>query len=131
MRNLGYVLTTCLALMIVVGCGSTPIDTNFQPRVVISQDNIQFQASGIRRTTQTLTYQWQNSGTAASIDQTSSVSMGSAKINLLDASNTMVYSGDLKTDGTFTSTAGTAGQWTMQIVLSNVTGSLNFHAQKM
>lgn len=133
MGKRGYLLTTYLVLMVALGCGGggNALDPKFQPQVANNPDNFQFQTTGVKNVTQTLTYQWQNTGTAASINQACSVSGGSAFISLRDANNNMVYSADLKANGTFTSIVGTAGTWTIQVVLSNVTGTLNFRAQKM
>lgn len=127
-----YLLTACLILMGVLGCGGgNALDPKFQPQVTNNPDNFQFQTTGIKNITQTLTYQWQNSGTAASINQACAVSGGSASIQLRDPNNTLVYSADLKANGTFTSTTGTAGTWTIRVVLSSVSGTLNFRVQKM
>lgn len=122
-------LATCL--MLVLGCGGgNVLDPKFQPQVANNPDNFQFQATGVTNVTQTLTYNWQNSGAAASINQACSVSGGSAAIHLRDATNAIVYSKDLKANGTFTNNPGTAGTWKIEVVLSGVSGTLNFRAQK-
>jgi len=132
MRKLACLLTTCLTLVVALGCGGgTALNPKFQPQVANNPDNFQFQTTGVTNVTQTLTYQWQDSGTAASINQACSVTGGSAFINLRDANNNLVYSADLKSNGTFTSIAGTAGTWTIEVVLSSVSGTLNFRVQKM
>jgi hypothetical protein len=135
MRNLVSLVTACLILMAAIGCstgnGGPPLPPAFQPHVVDSQDDFQFAVTGVSKVTQTLTYQWQNTGDAATIDQTGSVSAGSAMIKVLDASNSTVYSADLNSSGNFVSTTGTTGVWTIQVVLSKTSGAISFHLQKM
>ncbi len=117
-----------------VGCGgggNSALNPQFQPQIANSQDNFQFQTTGIKNITQTLTYTWQNSGTGASINQACSVAPGTAFLHLKDASGKAVYSADLAANGTFTSVAGTTGAWTVEVVLTNVTGTINFRVQKM
>ncbi len=121
---LSYALAGC-------GGGSSALNPQFQPQVANLQDNFQFQTTGIKNVTQTLTYTWQNSGTGASINQACSVAPGTVFLHLKDASGKAVYSADLAANGTFTSVAGTAGAWTVQVVLTNVTGTINFRVQKM
>ena len=135
MRSLVFQLAVCLILMATIGCstgnGGTPLPPAFLPHVVDSQDDFQFAVTGVSKVTQTLTYQWQNTGDAATIDQTGSVSAGSAMIKVLDASNSTVYSADLNSSGSFVSTTGAAGLWTIQVVLSKTSGAISFHLQKM
>jgi hypothetical protein len=45
-------------------CGdSNPIGPSNQPEIANNRDNLQFQASNLRGTTQTLNYTWENTGT--------------------------------------------------------------------
>lgn len=118
---------------VLAGCGggNSALNPQFQPQVANLQDSFQFQSTGVQNVTQTLTYTWQNSGAGASINQACTVAPGTAFIHLLDASGKAVYSADLAANGTFSSIAGTAGAWTIQVVLTNVNGTLNFRVQKM
>jgi hypothetical protein len=72
-----------------------------------------------------------NSGTAATVNQSSSVSGGDATLILKDNTGTTVYTKSLKQNGTFTTTAGVAGNWTIQLLANNVSGTLNFRVQKL
>ncbi len=123
----------CALLLLLAGCGggNSALNPQFQPQVANLQDNFQFQSTGVQNVTQTLTYTWQNSGTGASINQACTVAPGTAFIHLLDASGKAVYSADLAANGTFSSIAGTAGAWTIQVVLTKVNGTINFRVQKM
>lgn len=127
----------CAILLLLAGAlagcggGSSALNPQFQPQVANLQDNFQFQSTGVQNVTQTLTYTWQNTGTGGSINQACTVAPGTAFLHLLDASGKAVYSGDLASNGTFTSIAGTTGAWTIRVVLTNVNGTLNFRVQKM
>ena len=112
------------------GCGSTPIPPQFHPQVTIQADNFQFQA-GATNYTNTLTYSWENSGDVSTIEQGSTIALGSGSVTIKDAAGSEVYSAELAPNGKFTSQAGTAGQWTVVVKLTKVTGTLNFRAQKM
>ena len=120
-----------LALAFVAACGdSNPIGPSNQPEVANNTDNFQFQASNLTRTSQTLTYSWVNTGTAANVNQSGAISSGQAMVTLRDGSNAQVYSGDLKTTGTFVSSNGTSGTWSIEVRLTDVAGTLNFRVQK-
>ena len=126
----------CAGLLVafaMLGCGggNSALNPQFQPQVANLQDNFQFQTTGINNVTQTLTYKWQNSGTGASINQASSVAPGTVFLHLTDMNGKAVYAADLAANGTFTSIAGTPGTWTVEVVLTNATGTLNFRVQKM
>ncbi len=130
MLAVGAVAVTIL-LVFTAGCGNSnsALNPSFQPQVNNAADNFQFQSTGMQNVTQTLQYQWQNSGTHASINQACSINPGSAFITLRDPGNNVVYSADLATNGTFTSTAGTAGTWTIQLSFSQTSGTVNFRVQ--
>jgi len=112
------------------GCGSTPVTPQFHPQITIQTDNFQFQA-GATNYTSTLTYTWQNTGDASSIDQGSTITSGSASVTIKDSAGSEVYSADLTSSGTFPSQQGKSGAWTVIVKLMKVTGTLNFRAQRM
>ena len=119
------------ALAFVAACGdSNPIGPSNQPEVGNNTDNFQFQASNLTSTSQTLTYSWVNTGTAANVDQSGAISSGQATVTLRDAANAQVYSGDLRNTGTFISSSGGSGTWRIEVHLTDVTGTLNFRVQK-
>lgn len=122
-----------LLLLLTAACGSgnSALNPAFQPQVANQTDNFQFQATGVTHVTQTLHYTWQDTGTAASINQATVLTAGTAVITLKDANGNAVYSADLAANGTFTSLQGTAGKWSIDVALTNVSGTLNFRVQKM
>ena len=113
------------------GCGSdNTLSPQFQPEIMNTADNFQFQATGVTNVTQTLSYSWTNTGTQANVDQSCSMTQGSATVQIRDGQGTLVYDQSLADGGTFVSSAGVAGTWTIRVVLVNLDGTLNFRAQK-
>lgn len=125
-------LGTVFASAVVVGACSdnNPIGPSNQPEIANNRDNFQFQASNLRGTTQMLTYTWENTGSAANVNQSGQISSGAARLTLRDASGAEVYARALTDTGTFTTTAGSSGNWRIEVRLENVTGTLNFRVQK-
>jgi len=124
-----FAMLAIFAALLGCGGGNNVLAPQFQPQVNNAADNFQFQSTGVQNVTQTLQYNWQNSGTHASINQACSINPGSAILTLRDAGGKTVYSGDLAANGTFTSIAGTAGTWTVQVSFSNTSGTVNFRVQ--
>jgi hypothetical protein len=116
------------------GSGTSPggnvLAPQFQPQVINAVDDFQFQATGVTGVTQTLNYAWRNTGVQANVNQSCSITGGSATLVLTDSTGAQVYSRNLGDNGTFQSTAGAPSAWGMQIVLTNVTGTVNFRSQK-
>ena len=116
-----FVLVT---MPVLSACGSsTGPGASFQPQVSNAPDDFQFQATNVRNATWTFSYAWSNSGIRASVDQTSSIITGTATMTILDAGRTQIYAGDLKANGTFLSSGGAIGTWTIKIVFTNFTGT--------
>ena len=118
--------------LVTVSCGSdsNPIGPANQPEIANLQDNFQFQASNLTGTTQTLTYTWVNTGTSANVNQSGTVSSGTATLTIRTPSGVQVYNRDLSETGTFTTSTGAPGNWQIEVRLVNVTGTLNFRVQK-
>ena len=119
-----------LALVLVLSCKSNSL-APYQPQITNAADNFQFQATGVSNLTQTYTYSWSNSGTAASVNQATTVTGGSATLTISDNGGTQVYTRDLAANGTFATTAGVTGTWTIRVAFSSYSGTVNFRVQKM
>ncbi len=124
-----------LSSLLGVSCSSdnttSPPLSQFQPQIANTPDNFQFQITGAANVTTTVEYPWHNSGTRATINQSSSISAGSAVLTLFDTTQVQRYSNSLAANGTFASDTGTAGGWKVRVVLVNLSGTLNFRAQKL
>jgi len=116
---------------ILAGCGkkANPISP-FQPEVTNMLDNFQFQATGLTNVSTSVSYNWENSGTSANVDQSCAITTGSAAIIINDAAGTEMYNGNLLDGGSFVSSQGTAGIWVITLNIYNVDGTVNFRVQK-
>ncbi len=119
-------------LAVLAGCGSSSTSlAAFQPEINNAPDNFQLQATAVSNVSTTLSYSWSNTGTRATVNHSSVVSGGSTLLVMKDASGTTVYSKALSSSLNEPTTAGMAGVWTIQLTLTNVSGTLNFRAQKL
>lgn len=132
-RGIRHILTIALAGLIVfwAGCSDSNPLAPFQPEIANNPDNFQFQVTAAKNVTTTVNYTWQNSGAAANTNQACSIQGGTATVTLFDANGTQVYTKGLEVNGTYPSTSGVAGAWTIRVVISGVSGSLNFRVQKL
>lgn len=124
-------LTLAATIIILGGCGrdKAPLGP-FEPEVSNIQDNFQFQATALENVTTSVTYQWQNTGISANIDQSCAITSGAAAVTVLDAIGTQVYVGDLQDNGSFSSADGVTGLWSVRVDIYSVYGTLNFRVQK-
>jgi hypothetical protein len=125
-------LSTVLVLSVafVAGCGKNPTSPGVQPEITNSVDNFQYQVTRLRNYTDTATYHWQNTGATATVNQATTITSGSATLVLLDAGGVEVYSRSLAENGTFASTIGTPGEWTIRATYSAASATVNFRVQK-
>ena len=125
-------LRSCVAAgaLILAACGDGTTAPGTNPEIINTADNFQYQVSDIQQYSGTQTYSWQNSGTTATVNQSAAIASGSATLVLKDANGVQVYSRSLADNGTFTSTAGAAGVWTVRIVYSSTSATVNFRLDK-
>ena len=102
----------------------------FEPQINNIADNFEFQATGVTDVTWTFTYSWSNSGTSASVDQSTTIAAGTAVVTVYDALGTQVYTQSLSANGTFDTSSGVAGTWTIKVAFVNYDGTVNFRLQK-
>lgn len=126
MRAIRLFLVTMISLA-AAGC-SDPL-APFQPEVGNVPGTFQFQATAMQNVTVTRDYTWQNSATTANVNKSSAITGGTATLTIRDAQGTEVHASSLATNGTPTTSAGTAGAWTIRIVFTGVTGTVNFRVE--
>lgn len=121
-----------LTAVVLAACGDNAnlIGPSNQPQVTNATDNFQYQASNLVDVSQVLTYTWANTGTSANVDQSGVVASGTAVLILKDANGVERYNKSLRETGSFASAAGAAGNWTIEVRLTDVSGTLNFRVQK-
>ncbi|HEU4334591.1 MAG TPA: hypothetical protein VFT32_08875 [Candidatus Eisenbacteria bacterium] len=129
----GRLCRAVLLLLVVAGaagCGEkTSAGKDF--RVSNQQDAFQFQVAEVKHYSHTYTYAWANSGATATVNQSSTITEGAATLFLRDGNGETVYAKSLKTNGTFLTEAGVPGTWTVDVLFDDVSGTVNFRAQKL
>jgi hypothetical protein len=120
---------TLAGALSVAACGGNLIGPDNQLEVTNATDDFQLQATALVDISQTLSYTWQNTGTSANVDQSGTLTAGSAVLTILDDAGTLVYTRSLGETGTFQTSAGVAGMWTIRVELDGMSGALNFRAQ--
>ena len=128
-RAVATVALVTVTLLAACGNNTGPL-APFQPQINNVADNFQFQATGVTNATWTYTYNWSNSGDSATVNQSTTVTAGSATLTISDHNGTQVYSQSLSANGTFGMTKGLHGSWTVKVVFTNYSGTVNFRVQK-
>ena len=123
-------------LLLVLLAGTACDDANVigpenQLEVTNAADDFQFQVSVLDRVSQTLTYDWENTGPQATIDISEAITSGSATLTITDAQGTVVHEGEVANGQGGSTIAGAAGTWHIRVTLDTVTGTFNFRVQKM
>ena len=122
-------LAAAVALLAPAGCSDNTL-APFQPEISNVTDNFQLQATGVTGRTASLNYNWTNTGTVALVNHSTTTSAGSARVVIHDAAGVLVYNEALVPSLNEPTIAGTAGTWTIQLVLDGYSGTLNFRVQK-
>ncbi len=126
----GRLLLAVLACGAIAACGSDSLSP-FQPEISNPADNFQLQATNVKNVTTTKTYSWVNSGTRATINHSTTTTAGSTLLVIKDAAGATVYSKALSPSLNEPTAAGQAGTWSIQLTLTNYSGTLNVRAQKL
>lgn len=119
-----------LALLLTFVACSDPL-APFQPEVTSATDNFQLQATGVTNLTTTRTYSWSNTGSRATINHSTTIGGGAARLVVRDAAGAVVYDRALAPSLNEPTTAGAAGTWKVELHLTGYSGTLNFRAQKL
>ncbi|HTK81295.1 MAG TPA: hypothetical protein VL633_03310 [Bacteroidota bacterium] len=112
------------------GCTSDSL-APFQPEIGNIQDSFNFQATNVSNVSTTLVYAWNNSGTRATINHSTTTTAGSTLLVIKDSIGTTVYSKALSPSLNEPTSVGVAGSWSITLTLTNYSGTLNFRAQKL
>lgn len=123
------VVAVLAAVALALPACSDPVDP-LDLDVSNAVDDFQFRAASLTGATVTREYTWQNTGVRADVTQETGLTGGSATLQLFDAAGTQVYSQSLAANGTFETSAGTAGAWRVRVVLSGASGTITFRARK-
>lgn len=130
------VVASLLALVaLLAACSDSPVSPSplaaFQPQIVNVTDSFQLQATGLTTVSSSLTYTWQDTGTRATINHSTSTTAGTAHLTIRDANGVLMYDKDLSPSLNEPTATGTPGTWTVTLTVVNYSGSLNFSATKL
>ena len=124
-------LWSLMALALVVGCGGNDATApRYQPQITNIANSFAFQVTGLQSVTDELVYTWRNDGTTANVNQSPAGLQGTTSLVVSDAGGRQVYSRALTENGTFVTSAGTAGNWTIRVKFTNASGTSNFSLQR-
>jgi len=128
----GRLLVALLALAALGACGSSSSSLSpFQPQVSKPTDNFQLQATNVTNVTTTVTNSWVNTGTQATVSHSTTTTAGSTLLVIKDAAGNTVYNRALSPSLDEPTMIGKAGTWSIQLTLSNYSGTLNFRVQTL
>ena len=126
-----YRLSAVFGAAFIAACGGGDATApRYQPQVSNVANNFAFQVTALDKVTDDLQYLWQNDGSSANVTQSPSTLSGTVTLIILDASGTQVYSRSLAENGTFATSTGTSGKWTVKVHFSQTSGAVNFRIQK-
>ena len=123
-------IAVCLLFALASGCSDSTTSPGVQPEIANLADDFSYQVTAIRNYNHTDSYPWQNSGTQANVNQSTTVTGGTATLGLLDADGTKVYDRSLADNGTYVSSSGTPGTWTLVVTYNDCSATVNFRVQK-
>jgi len=116
--------------IVLAACSDGTTAPGRDPEIINTTDNFQYQITDVQDFSGTQSYSWSNTGTTATINQSASIASGSASLVLLDANGAQVYSRSLADNGTFSSSAGASGTWTVRVTYGGANATVNFRVDK-
>ena len=124
-------LAAVAGLVLLAACDQRVISPSlFQPSVINVPNEFILQASSLDNVTEDKIYTWQNDSTTATVSQLPEALTGDATLVVYDAAGTQVYQHSLGDTGTFKTTSGAAGMWSVRLRLADATGAFTFRLEK-
>jgi hypothetical protein len=130
MISRGFITVICALSLGMAACSDDEALNPNDPRVIIAVDNFRFQASNMEDTAATFNYAWDNSGTQATVNQTSTITDGTGTLTIFDADSLQVYTRSLTENGDFETGVGNPGVWQVRVSFADLTGGVSFRLQK-
>ena len=122
---------TVIALALLAACDTAiVVEPVYQPQIVNVRNDFAYQVLGLDVFTSDVVYAWQSDGAAATVMQSPNVLTGTATLFIADGSGAQVYQRSLGENGTFTTTAGVPGTWTVRLKFQEASGDATFHLTK-
>jgi hypothetical protein len=127
-RSIRVTLLALTALTLTAGCGDNPLGP-FQPEISSFAGTFELQATGVTGVTANEPYAWDSDGSPANVNQATVATSGAASVRIEDANGGTVYIRDLTDNGTFQTSSGAPGTWTIYLTLEEFSGDLNFRVE--
>lgn len=124
-------LVTLAALALSTACEqrvTTP--PLFEPQVVNLPNEFSLQVTSLDNVTDERVYTWQSDGTAASVNQVPTALTGTVSLFVQDGAGNQVYQHALTDTGTFTTSSGAPGSWSVRVHLEDAKGGFSFQLKK-
>ena len=115
--------------LVLTGCSDDPF-APYEPEISNKVDSFSLQATGVENVTTIKDYIWENTGVSANVNQATTVNRGTASLKVLDGEGQEVYLANLATNGTSTTSTGLTGDWTIRVILTGYSGTINFSLEK-
>jgi len=110
--------------------GDNVLGPQNQLLVSTAADNFGFKVSNLANVTQTLSYNWTNTGTSATVTNSSNLIGGTVSFTVRGPGGTLLYGSDLMTNGSAATMTGTAGPWVIDFVFSKTDGNITLMVTK-
>lgn len=127
----GTLLLTTLAIGLTACDSANLIGPANQLEVTNAVDQFQLQLTDLVDVDDSRSYEWENTGTQATVDISQAITSGAAFLTITDANGDILYQDDIASDNDGTTTAGVAGTWRIDVRLESATGTFNFRVQKV
>ena len=132
MSRTRFVAPYALAALALLAACETAIVSEpvYQPQVINAPNNFAYQVTGLDLFTSDAIYSWVSDGRPASVLQSPTLLTGAVTLFIADATGVQVYQRSLAENGTFLTTAGAPGTWTVRLKFLDASGSATFHLTK-
>ena len=132
MSRTRFVAPYAIATLALLAACDTRVVTEpvYQPQIINVRNDFAYQVVGLEEFSSDVVYAWESDGRPASVLQSPQVLTGNATLFIADGSGAQVYQRSLAENGTFTTSAGTPGTWTVRLKFLEATGSATFHLTK-
>ena len=121
-------LLLLVAAVLVAGCKDETL-APFEPEIGNQTGTFQFQITEAKDVTTVLNYSWQNDTEVANVNQACAMTSGEGTLTILDANQQVMYSRNLMDNGTYASSTGASGLWTIRVTLKKTYGAINFRVE--
>jgi hypothetical protein len=123
-RRRPTVRTWAIVAVLLWGCASTR-SVSRDLAVTNDPDRFRIRIGAVESFTHMLEYQWNSSGSLATVIQAGELTEGEAHFEIRDPDGLVIHSKSLRGPGTFVTVAGRPGVWKMRIDLMRATGTVD------